>query len=90
MIVADLNPDDTQLQAMVDRFREVLPRKTRIVNIREYPFRGGCLGCFNCAITGKCADCASPQRMCNATVVFERAPSGHPFEILLVNEDLGY
>ena len=43
-----------------------------------------------CAITGKCADCASPQRMCNATVVFERAPSGHPFEILLINEDLGY
>ena len=43
-----------------------------------------------CAVTGKCADCASPQRMCNATVVFERAPSGHPFEILLVNEDLGY
>jgi hypothetical protein len=43
-----------------------------------------------CAITGKCADCASPQRMCNATVAFERAPSDHPFEILLVNEDLGY
>ena len=43
-----------------------------------------------CAVTGKCADCASPQRMCNATVVFERAPSGHPFEILLVNEDMGY
>ena len=54
VIVADLNPDDTQLQAMVDRFREVLPRKTRIVNIREYPFRGGCLGCFNCAVSGKC------------------------------------
>ena len=43
-----------------------------------------------CAVTGKCADCSSPQRRCNATVVFDRAPSGHPFEILLVNEDLGY
>ena len=25
-----------------------------MINIREYPFNGGCLGCFGCAITGKC------------------------------------
>ena len=54
VIVADLQEHDTQLKAMVDRFQRQFPRKTRIVNIREYPFRGGCLGCFNCAITGKC------------------------------------
>ena len=54
VIVADLQEDDHQLRDMIDRFRAKLPRKTRIVNIREYPFRGGCLGCFNCAISGKC------------------------------------
>lgn len=54
VIVADLDEDDTQLRSMVDRFRAVLPRRTRIVNIREYPFRGGCLGCFSCAVSGKC------------------------------------
>ena len=54
VIVADLRKEDTQLQDMIARFRAVLPRKTRIVNIREYPFRGGCLGCFNCAVSGKC------------------------------------
>ena len=54
VIVADLQEKDTQLQAMVERFQRQFPRKTRVVNIREYPFRGGCLGCFNCAITGKC------------------------------------
>ena len=54
VIVADLRDDDTRLKAMIDRFQAQMPRKTRIVNIREYPFRGGCLGCFNCAITGKC------------------------------------
>ena len=54
VIVADLQKGDTQLQAMIDRFRAVMPRKTRIVNIREYPFRGGCLGCFNCAVSGMC------------------------------------
>ena len=54
VIVADLRPEDKQLDAMIRRFQAVFPRKTRIVNIREYPFRGGCLGCFNCAVTGKC------------------------------------
>ena len=54
VIVADLRDDDAQLKAMIDRFRAKMPRKTRIVNIWEYPFRGGCLGCFNCAVTGKC------------------------------------
>ena len=54
VIVADLRADDTQLRDMIARFRAVFPRKTRVVNIREYPFRGGCLGCFNCAVSGKC------------------------------------
>ena len=54
VIVADLGEGDTQLRSMIERFRAVMPRKTRVVNIREYPFRGGCLGCFNCAVSGKC------------------------------------
>ena len=54
VIVADVQEGDTQLQNMINRFRAVLPRKTRVVNIREYPFRGGCLGCFGCAVSGKC------------------------------------
>ena len=54
VIVTDCEEDNTQLSSMIARFRAVFPRKTRVVNIREYPFRGGCLGCFNCAVTGKC------------------------------------
>ena len=54
VIVADLTPEDTQLKAMVDCFRSQLPYATRVVNIREFPFRGGCLGCFHCAVSGKC------------------------------------
>ena len=54
VIVTDCKKDDLQLAAMIARFRAVCPRKTRVENIREYPLRGGCLGCFNCAITGKC------------------------------------
>jgi len=54
VIVTDCAPEDTQLADMIARFRAVFPRKTRIFNIREYNLMGGCLGCFGCAITGKC------------------------------------
>ena len=54
VIIADLDPADTQLVHMIKRFRGSCRQKTRLVNIREYLFRGGCLGCFHCAVTGKC------------------------------------
>lgn len=54
VIVTDCQKDNAQLRAMIERFCAVLPIKTRVVNIREYPLRGGCLGCFNCAVSGKC------------------------------------
>ena len=54
VIIADLRPGDKQLEAMVNRFRARLPYATRVVNLQEYPFRGGCLGCFRCAVSGKC------------------------------------
>ena len=54
VIIADLRPEDSQLAAMVERFRARLPYATRVVNIREYSFQGGCLGCFRCAVSGKC------------------------------------
>ena len=54
VIIADLKPEDTQLAGMISRFRSQLPYATRVVNLREYPFNGGCLGCFGCAVTGKC------------------------------------
>ncbi|MBQ9459162.1 MAG: NAD(P)H-dependent oxidoreductase [Oscillospiraceae bacterium] len=54
VIVADLAPDNTQLHAMIERFRAVSPLHTELVNLREFPFRGGCLSCFHCASDGKC------------------------------------
>ncbi|MBR6570533.1 MAG: NAD(P)H-dependent oxidoreductase [Clostridia bacterium] len=54
VIIADVREGDSQLQSMIDRFRAVLPLKTRVVNLQEFPFKGGCLGCFNCATDGKC------------------------------------
>ena len=54
VIGADLGENDRQLASMVDRFRASCGHATRLVNIREFPFRGGCLSCFGCATEGKC------------------------------------
>ena len=54
VIVADLKEADSQLGQMIERFKAVMPTNTRVVNIAEYPFKGGCLGCFNCAVDGTC------------------------------------
>ncbi len=54
VIVADMGPEDASLRAMVERFRRVFPGPTRLVNIRDFAFAGGCLGCFRCAAAGEC------------------------------------
>lgn len=44
-----------------------------------------------CAVRGdRCYDCDSPQRICRNLSVFWRKPTGCEYEVLLVNETLGY
>ncbi|MBN2650994.1 MAG: NAD(P)H-dependent oxidoreductase [Spirochaetales bacterium] len=45
---------DPALEAMIEDFRRTFAHPTRVVNIAEYPFSGGCLGCFSCAADGTC------------------------------------
>ena len=54
VIVANLKENDTQLANMIARFQANLSVQSRIINIQEYPFKGGCIGCFNCATDGIC------------------------------------
>lgn len=42
------------LAAMIDRFCQRFPGKCEIVNLHEFPFAGGCLGCLQCIASGKC------------------------------------
>ena len=55
-LVTDFDPDrpPEALLAMIRRFERRLPGSCEIVNLREFPFQGGCLGCFHCASDGKC------------------------------------
>ena len=54
VIVTNCAPEDENLRNMIADFQAALPVESRVVNLREFPFAGGCLGCFGCAITGKC------------------------------------
>lgn len=53
-VVADLAPDNAALDAMVRRFVRTAPFDCTVVNLREFRFAGGCLGCFRCAADGAC------------------------------------
>ena len=54
VIVTDLAADDENLKRMIDRFMENCTEEAKLVNIHDFPFKGGCISCFNCASTGKC------------------------------------
>ena len=53
-IVTDATDEDTQVKAMIDRFRDKISLETKVINISEFPIKGGCLGCFKCAASGHC------------------------------------
>ena len=57
VIVTDLDKNDQHqdsLYNMINHFVDLVKYQVEIVNLREFPFKGGCLGCFNCAGNGKC------------------------------------
>jgi len=54
VIVADLREGDESLRALIRDFGAVYPFRTRFVNIADFPFKGGCLGCLSCATGGRC------------------------------------
>ena len=54
VILTDVTDAESNLARMIERFRRVFGYTTRVVNISDYPFSGGCLGCFRCAVSEKC------------------------------------
>ncbi len=54
LILTDETDPDSNLSAMINYFRSVFAYKTRVVNISDFPFAGGCLGCLKCAVSEKC------------------------------------
>ncbi len=53
-LVADLEEGNEVLASMIARFEARSPWPVTVVNLRDFPFAGGCLGCFHCAAAGEC------------------------------------
>lgn len=44
-----------------------------------------------CAVSGdKCYNCKSPERICKGLTVLWQMPSGREYEVILIDEKLGY
>lgn len=54
ILLTDCCEDDSELRNMIADFQKVHKYSTRVINLRDFPFGGGCLGCFKCAASGKC------------------------------------
>ncbi len=61
--------------------REACPRNARRLNLNQLP----------CGITGQCADCNSPQRMCRVTSILEWVPRAiDSFHLILIDQEIGW
>ena len=54
VIVADLPEGSEALKARIEAFQSVCRYPCEVVDLQEFPFAGGCLGCFHCASDGTC------------------------------------
>ncbi len=54
LILADLPKNEGNLFEMIEYFKEVYPNKTRLINIADFKFSGGCIGCLRCTETTMC------------------------------------
>lgn len=54
LLLTNAQKEDVQLQALTEAFQRIFPWRMETVNIAEYPFAGGCLGCLKCAADGTC------------------------------------
>ena len=54
VVVADVAEGNEVLPEMIREFENASPYPVSVVNVREFPFAGGCLGCFHCAADGTC------------------------------------
>jgi L-lactate utilization protein LutB len=79
IILAGVNKIVKDLQAAEKRVKEwVAPQNVKRLN-RKTP----------CAETGVCADCSSPDRICNIYVTLAKKPARIEMVIILVGEKLG-
>ena len=80
IIIAGRNKITGDLDAALERVRNVAAP----MNAQRFGLTTPCVK------TGRCADCSSPERICNLTLIIEKQHTKGRMKVILVNEDLGY
>lgn len=80
ILICGYNKIVKDIDAGIYRARNIAAVKNNIRLGRENP----------CVKTGKCEDCNSSTRICNVLVILYKKPTFTDYEIILVNQDLGY
>ena len=80
IVVAGVNKIVKDIEAAEKRGEEVAAPANALRLNRETP-------CFH---TGTCADCMSPQRLCNVAVIMKRRPPATDMRIMIIGETMGY
>lgn len=80
ILVIGRNKIVSDVEAAIDRVRNVAAP----MNAKRFGLK------TPCATTGRCSDCASPQRICNLTLIIEKQKPKGRITVILINEDLGF
>ena len=80
LMVVGMNKVCKDLDAAVYRARNVAAP----INAQRFPIK------TPCKVNGSCADCKSPQSICAQFLVTRRSMDPGRFQIILVNDDLGF
>lgn len=80
IVVAGMNKIVTDTDAGIKRTRNIAAPPNTVRLNRSTP----------CAVTGRCADCLSPDSICSQTVITRRSHIPGRITVILVGEELGY
>lgn len=80
LIICGRNKLSGTLEEAIARIKRVAcPANARRLNLKT-----------PCALTGRCNDCSSPERMCNVTAILSHPTHGRRITVFLVDQDLGF
>ncbi len=80
LIIAGVNKVVADISEGIDRTRNVASPPNCVRLNKKTP----------CAVTGKCANCNSPDTICRTTVILHHPTTGKNVHIILINKNLGY
>lgn len=80
IVIAGMNKLASDVETAIKRVHDVASPKNALRLNRKTP----------CAITGKCADCLSPDCICAQTVITRMSHIPNRIKVILVGEELGY